>query len=41
VLDPGTGQSVPQAATTGASGPVQLNPALSPAQPGAGTTRTQ
>src|ERR1700733_1924111 len=41
VWGPGTGQSVPQAATTGASGPVQLNPALSPAQPGAGTTRTQ
>jgi hypothetical protein len=41
VWGPGTGQSVPQAATTAASGPVQLNPALSPAQPGAGTTRTQ
>jgi hypothetical protein len=41
VWGPGTGQSAPQAAATAASGPVQLNPVLSPPQPGAGTTRTQ
>jgi hypothetical protein len=41
VWGPGTNQPASQAAATAASGPVQLNPALSPPRPGAGTTRTQ
>lgn len=41
VWGPGAGQSTPQAAGTAASGPIQLNPALSLPQSGAGTTRTQ
>jgi hypothetical protein len=41
IWGPGTAPKAPQASATATSGPVQLNPALSPPQPGAGTTRTQ